>query len=348
MLQYCYQCEAVGYCTKACREADRDRHLRECLPVRSMSLVDTRMPHNANPGPAAIRKEVCEDKTDLPAPEQAQQEDKTQGPQPKRQENKTQDPRIARRNAKAGAAPTVINGDGRESPPDDDQEATATKDKNQIPVWALPVPRDPAGANRQSDSDEEETTNRQPDQVPPWEGPTTVPKNPIKRRKPSILDNNNATALEVMVADPFRRLRDGQWLLTRTKKDVDQLLIDSYRYRRYFEKQHGVHVRSSLQSYLDRAQTVSLLPKGFNLEEQKLLIERAKSMKTDMIDTETVESTYNDVQMPLQMRLFADQVVGNAVTPEMKVGQDVWVDIIKWEDWAWAGFEWTDNFAGRF
>ncbi|KPI39717.1 uncharacterized protein AB675_3265 [Cyphellophora attinorum] len=312
-----------GYCTKACRQADRDRHLRECLPLRSMSLGDTRMQHEALPGPAVVQKEIRPEGPDLRVPEQ-------------QQEAKTQDPRLVRRNANATNALAIINGARRGNLPNDNEEDTGDKETDKIPVWAQPVPRKPAGANRDDDFDEAAPiNNKEQNDFPPWDGPTTVPKNPIKRRKPSILDNNNAVALEVMVADPFRRLRD------------DQLLIDSYRYRRWLERQHGVKA-SSLQSFLTRAETVSLLSQDFNEEEQMLLVTRAKSMKTDMIDTEIVESTYNDVQMPLQMRLFADQVVGHAVTPELKVSQDVWVDMIKWEDWAWAGFEWADNFAGRF
>ena len=96
------------------------------------------------------------------------------------------------------------------------------------------------------------------------------------------------------------------------------------------------------------AATQVLLPVEPDAEEVNKLIQDTVLDEAGELSESQVVKRYDDVQMPLQMRVFANQVLGYDL-PQSAMSQEKWADLLKYEVWAWAGagFEWKAIFIQK-
>ncbi|KAG5992205.1 hypothetical protein E4U43_003824 [Claviceps pusilla] len=135
--------------------------------------------------------------------------------------------------------------------------------------------------------------------------------------------------LERGIAKPFTRLDNGTWLHDRPEKDVYTLLIDAYRLRvedmyaiggdvmagsLYAGAPNGLH---GFLDFLDLVQSrPGLLPPWFNAEKVTECVDFAMtdswpSLACAVEKSDIVEH-YGDGRFPMQLRMFAEAVYGNA------------------------------------
>ncbi|KAJ5767030.1 uncharacterized protein N7511_004646 [Penicillium nucicola] len=126
--------------------------------------------------------------------------------------------------------------------------------------------------------------------------------------------------LDVEIFFPFHALRCSSWLDSRSKKDVFKLLIDSYRLRvwddRPYVMQHLFTNVSDFGLYLRQAEKRGdLVPEwwaGDTGVECMLFASSNDDWSSAVVDIseERIMGFYPELFMPLQMRIFAEQVLG--------------------------------------
>lgn len=156
---------------------------------------------------------------------------------------------------------------------------------------------------------------------------------------------------------PFQALQQRSWLSVRSNPvDVSKLLCDAFRLRKFDNRRlAGIDtLRFNLGGYatllaqcnefIDLCQRNKLLPASMDINLVKGFV---KTMMRDQdLDADEIIKIYDDVRMPLQMRIFAQQVMGYALVP---VSEETWADLLKFEQWEWAGngFEWRVIFGQK-
>jgi hypothetical protein len=177
----------------------------------------------------------------------------------------------------------------------------------------------------------------------------------------TVFDNNHAFApvkLNIMVGKPFLELRRRTWLTVRLDyDDVQKLLHDAFRLFRGDNPQCNAGDAAGLPMWVKRA--------GSNTERQwegfiKLCLEKdllpfkdgsapAKELlkavpAANMLGMVAIVDRYKDVRMPLQMRIFAEQVIGSEL--KHTINEELWADLLKFEEWEWTrhGFDWKTIF----
>jgi len=151
----------------------------------------------------------------------------------------------------------------------------------------------------------------------------------IASASPSSGAAGSVRGLTVAIEKPFHRLNDRTWIHDRSEEDTYKLLIDTYRLRMDDDfKFEGKHNPGSLyanasdgvegfRSFLGLAESRDgLLPPWWSSEKAVACVEvgntsgwnslSRKADKAKMIDH------YGDSNMPMQMRLFGEQVYGTA------------------------------------
>ncbi|KAF9134111.1 hypothetical protein BGX30_012044 [Mortierella sp. GBA39] len=141
---------------------------------------------------------------------------------------------------------------------------------------------------------------------------------------------NEGESLEVLIEKPFHRLNDRTWLHNRSEKDVQKLLIDIYRLRMddTFKFDHMVEndslysgARDGINGFKNFLLLVEgkaeLLPADWSAEKKEAVIAFGQAEPEKLLfhkaDKETVISRYGNAHMPMQMRLFGEQVYGRGV-----------------------------------
>lgn len=177
----------------------------------------------------------------------------------------------------------------------------------------------------------------------------------------TVFDNNHAyapAALETMIGKPFSELRRRSWLLVRPDiHDVQKLLQDTFRLRKSDNRRCNAgdkkklsagtkrkHIKCQWENFVGLCLSENLLPyKDDSDEATKLLLE--PPVQFGGMDAAEVVKRYDDVRMPLQMRIFAEQVMGYPV--EQAMSEEMWADLLKFEEWEWTGygFEWKTIFG---
>lgn len=92
-----------------------------------------------------------------------------------------------------------------------------------------------------------------------------------------------------------------------------------------------------------------LLPTSMDVEEVGRSIgEMADQEEMKDVDETWVVKEYADERMPLQMRVFGQQVIGRPIVEGLVVGEMVWEKLLLWEEWEWMGrgFDWGVVFNG--
>lgn len=129
--------------------------------------------------------------------------------------------------------------------------------------------------------------------------------------------------LDTHISNPFTKLDQAKYLHDRSEKDVNQLLIDSFRMRQaddlnFENKKHprGIHsgAASSIEpfkEYLAKAAHRSLLPPWWNDDKQKVCETAGESgpLRRAVSKDEMVQH-YGDSKMPMQLRMLAEAVYG--------------------------------------
>jgi splicing suppressor protein 51 len=133
--------------------------------------------------------------------------------------------------------------------------------------------------------------------------------------------------LSVAIDKPFHRLDDQTWVHGRPENDVYKLLIDAYRLR--MEDDYNLegsveegsiysgaaNARESFQRFLRLAEgRVGLLPPWWSREKAAECIavgmSHSWSSLASMIEKSDVIEHYGSPNMPMQLRMFAEQVYG--------------------------------------
>ncbi|KAF8927067.1 hypothetical protein BGZ47_002344 [Haplosporangium gracile] len=141
---------------------------------------------------------------------------------------------------------------------------------------------------------------------------------------------NKGEPLEVHIEKPFHKLNDKTWLHNRSEKDVQKLLIDIYRLRMddTFKFDHMVENDSLYSGARDGTNgfrnflalvegKAGLLPADWSAEKKEAVIAFGQAEPEKLLfhkaDKETIIGRYGNSQMPIQMRLFGEQVYGRGV-----------------------------------
>lgn len=140
---------------------------------------------------------------------------------------------------------------------------------------------------------------------------------------------NEGEPLEVHIEKPFHKLHDNTWLHNRSEKDVQKLLIDIYRLRMddTFKFDHMVEndslysgVRDETNGFKDFLVLVEgkagLLPADWNAKKEAVVAfgqGEPERLLFHKVDKETIIGRYGNAQMPMQMRLFGEQVYGRGI-----------------------------------
>jgi splicing suppressor protein 51 len=142
--------------------------------------------------------------------------------------------------------------------------------------------------------------------------------------KPSETNRRFATdkfeVLDVEVAMPFHQLRSYTWLHGRSERDVFKLLIDTYRLRVEDERPHCKNFLyvciEDFGRYLRQAESNrELMPEWWTSEkgvECMLFASDGDDWSTAVVDVSEmdIQRYYPELFMTLQMRVFAEQVLG--------------------------------------
>ncbi|KAG0376912.1 hypothetical protein BGX24_007023 [Mortierella sp. AD032] len=141
---------------------------------------------------------------------------------------------------------------------------------------------------------------------------------------------NDEQALEVHIEKPFHKLHNRTWLHGRSEKDVQKLLVDIYRLRMddTFKFDHMADhdslyggARDGTNGFKGFLQVVEgcagLLPPGWDAEKKEAVVQFGQAEPAKLLwhkaDKETIINRYGNMQMPMQMRLFGEQVYGRGV-----------------------------------
>lgn len=141
---------------------------------------------------------------------------------------------------------------------------------------------------------------------------------------------NEREPLEVIIEKPFHRLNDKTWLHNRSENDLQKLLIDIYRLRMddTFKFDHMVETDSLYSGARDGTNgfkkflglvegKAGLLPADWSPEKKEAVIAFGQAEPEKLLfhkaDKETIINRYGNAQMPMQMRLFGEQVYGRGV-----------------------------------
>jgi hypothetical protein len=178
----------------------------------------------------------------------------------------------------------------------------------------------------------------------------------------TVFDNNHIrapAALETMIGKPFRELDRRAWLRVRDSfSDIQKLLLDAFMLRRAdnracngpdrakLGKNEDRNLKSQWRMFVMTAARQDLLPFEPDSAAAMRMIEATKVPEYET-SAEKIARRYDDVRMPMQMRVFAEQVLGYPLQHE--IGKEQWADLLKYEDWEWAGygFEWKVIFATK-
>lgn len=183
----------------------------------------------------------------------------------------------------------------------------------------------------------------------------------FEKRDGNVFDNHHAYAprsLEMMVGMPFQELRQRSWLAVRNDPlDVRELLRDAFCLRKYDNRRHGgkdafvwsrghdTSLHAQWTEFVDLCERDKLLPLSMDSMAVKESVQM-KLLERNDLDPAEIISLYDDVRMPLQMRIFAGQVMGYDLVP---LSEDTWADLLEFEQWEWAGsgFEWKVVFGQK-
>ncbi|KAF9338486.1 hypothetical protein BGZ91_008706 [Linnemannia elongata] len=136
--------------------------------------------------------------------------------------------------------------------------------------------------------------------------------------------------LEVHIEKPFHRLNDKTWLHNRSDMDLQKILIDVYRLRMddTFKFDHmvendslysGAHDGTNgFKNFLGLVESkAGLLPADWSAEKKEAVIAFGQAEPERLLfhkaDKETIINRYGNAHMPMQMRLFGEQVYGRGV-----------------------------------
>lgn len=146
---------------------------------------------------------------------------------------------------------------------------------------------------------------------------------------PTDYQSPTVTNLDKQIPDPFTRLDNKTYLHDRPEKDVFKLLIDAFRMRQADDfKFEGIvnegsvytGAASSLEDFRHFTRLVSqrpgLFPPWWNNSKQKECEEFGEtggnwSSLKKKVDKDSVISHYSDPRMPMQLRMFAEDVYGS-------------------------------------
>lgn len=146
--------------------------------------------------------------------------------------------------------------------------------------------------------------------------PSTARSNPSSQAATSQSQN-----FDCFVKKPFTKLHAKHWLHDRSEKDTFKLLIDAYRLRVEDERNfsgetNAANGEAGLRQFLRLAQTRgSLLPSWWSTEKTNECLRFGSTEPTHTLQREVTESDisdyYNVFDMPMQLRMFAEQVYGS-------------------------------------
>ncbi|KAF9907095.1 hypothetical protein EC991_011313 [Linnemannia zychae] len=142
--------------------------------------------------------------------------------------------------------------------------------------------------------------------------------------------SNSEQPLEVHIEKPFHKLHSRTWLHGRSERDVQKLLVDIYRLRMddAFKFDHMAETDSlycgardgtgGFKGFLQLVEgCAGLLPPDWNEEKKEAVVEYGKAEPAKLLshkaDKEMIINRYGDMQMPMQMRLFGEQVYGRGI-----------------------------------
>ncbi|KAI1502472.1 hypothetical protein F5X99DRAFT_427127 [Biscogniauxia marginata] len=120
------------------------------------------------------------------------------------------------------------------------------------------------------------------------------------------------------ITKPFSRLDNGTWLHDRPETDVYRLLIDAYCLRVADDCNEDLDKSGGFQHFLDLVASRKLLPPWWTREKE----EACKALSTDpsqwqylsrTIKKSDIAGHYGDSQFPMQLRMFAEAVIGRGV-----------------------------------
>lgn len=154
--------------------------------------------------------------------------------------------------------------------------------------------------------------------------------------------------LQVQIRRPYHKLIEGAWLRERSESDVFRLLLDTYRLRMQdlYQYEHTVESDSIYHGRGNKdasgflrflglvAQDSRLLPGWWSTSKGRQYLEFARMENRSfggldyMIDESEIQRLYQDEGMVLQLRVFAEQVYGEAVNG-LELGRDLHKNLVK-------------------
>ncbi|KAF9931057.1 hypothetical protein FBU30_010886 [Linnemannia zychae] len=147
----------------------------------------------------------------------------------------------------------------------------------------------------------------------------------------STTAGNNAVHkfLDVVIEKPFHKLNNKTWLHERSEMDVQKLLVDTYRLRMednyVFDGDADVDSiygggdgAQGFKRFLELAERQNgLLPPGWNAEKKVAALQFGQAPPDYLLSTAvnkgSIIDRYGNTIMPMQMRMFGEQVYGTGV-----------------------------------
>ena len=342
-LNYCWTCYGVGYCSRDCRLRDQEEHFKHCTGRRP----SIREPRNLSVADL-YRPTHTEEPTPPQSPRQPDHNVVRSIREPAR--SPSRDPRIRRALELAESKLSSVQPQTEKQP-----SKPQAQNENGLKVSQARV-------DSNTNPAEVQTTPTQ-STVPPWSGPKHGQPTRV-RRVPTVFDQEAVGVLTVVVGNPFTCLKRQAWLEDRPASDIGELLTDTYRFRFHLNEKHegrdGEILRTTAQTstvisfsnFLARARAADLVPTVFTFDMiqelvQAFRISRHSSSAPNPVglNAEEIEEKYIDGSMPVQMMIFADQIMGVPVVARLIMTEEEQQKLLLFEEWVWEGFAFHRIFA---